>query len=534
MENNQNPYQQQVPPQMGPGPMTQPPMPSLGHWQRRVPQNWKQRFLSGNSGKTLTLRQERTMPNWLIGKSVLFFFIAFAACTIVWGYPMEARYAIIASISVILFFYGCKVSSQSWVGVKEKAFIRNVFLIGLGARLLWSMYCYFFFNPDYYGTTYGDAADVQWYMPYGEAIADWVRDGFQIQFSELMRIWGGGIDDVGYPVYLAIVNLVTFGFSDVFVPFLIKCLVGASCAGCIYRMAKRHFGEGAARMAALFVALNPNMIYWCGNMFKEAEMMFLCCLCIDLVDRTFTSGAKLTFRGLFPGVLAGMAIFFFRAPLAIVIFLAMFAHIVMASNRVMSLGKKIIAGVLVALVLLIGMGDRLRNQTERIVETVQSDNQQKNMEWRSKREGGNDFAKYAGKAVFAPLIFTIPFPTFNVANEKQILQRQLSGGNYIKNIFSFFVIWVMFAMLLTGEWRRHVFILTYTGGYLVTLVLSTFAQSSRFHMPIWPMLMLFAAYGIQLAKGNRKMRNWFTVVLVLEVVACLAWNWFKLAGRGMV
>lgn len=35
-------------------------------------------------------------------------------------------------------------------------------------------------------------------------------------------------------------------------------------------------------------------------------------------------------------------------------------------------------------------------------------------------------------------------------------------------------------------------------------------------------------------RGNIKMRRWFNVALVIEVVACLAWNWFKLKGRGMI
>ena len=64
--------------------------------------------------------------------------------------------------------------------------------------------------------------------------------------------------------------------------------------------------------------------------------------------------------------------------------------------------------------------------------------------------------------------------------------------------------------------------------------MSEFAHSGRFHMPVIPMMMLFAAYGIQIAKTNAKMRKWFPIVLVLEVVICLAWNWFKLAGRGMI
>ena len=92
----------------------------------------------------------------------------------------------------------------------------------------------------------------------------------------------------------------------------------------------------------------------------------------------------------------------------------------------------------------------------------------------------------------------------------------------------------MLLFLASGEWRRHVFIIAYTCAYLVVLVFSGFAQSGRFHMPIWPMLMIFAAYGVQLAKTDKKMRRWFTYVLYMEVFVCLAWNWFKLAGRGMI
>lgn len=220
--------------------------------------------------------------------------------------------------------------------------------------------------------------------------------------------------------------------------------------------------------------------------------------------------------------------------MGLVIFLAIFAHVVMVSQRVMSLGKKVLAGVLVGAVLMVSMGDRIRTQSRELLETVQSDNQSVNMEWRGTRSGGNTFAKYAGAAVFAPMIFTIPFPTLSQANEAQLVQVQLSVGSYIKNIFSFFVILVMLMMLISGEWRRHVFILAYTLGYHMVLVLSPFAQSGRFHMPVWPMLMLFAAYGIQIAKSNAKIRKWFPIVLVLEVMVCLAWNWFKLKGRGMI
>lgn len=479
-------------------------------------------------------RGAMTMPNWLTGKSVIFFFIAMFACFLAFGYPMEVRDAVIAGVSVILFFYGAMSLSKSWERKKERTFIKNIFIAGIIVRLAWVFFCYFYFNMEYYGHIHGDDADTGWYMDYAKAITQWISGESRVSFEALRTNWGSQIDDVGYPLWLSLVYLVVGVENDVFVPFIIKTIISAYCAIAIYHVAKRHFGEGAARMAALFIAFNPNMIYWCGNMFKETEMIFLCCLFIDQTDKAVTSPKGLTIKSLLPGILAGFSLFFFRAALGAVAFAAMFAHIVMASGRVMSLGKKIIAGVLVTVTLLVGMGDSLREQTQSMVNNAQSDYQQTNMEWRSTRSGGNSFAKYAGKAVFAPLIFTIPFPSFNVALESQVLQRQLSGGSYIKNILSFFVIIVMLMMLISGEWRRHVFILAYTVGYHVVLALSPFAQSGRFHMPVIPMIMLFAAYGIQIAKTNGRLKRWFTIVLVLEVFICLAWNWFKLAGRGMI
>jgi hypothetical protein len=68
-------------------------------------------------------------------------------------------------------------------------------------------------------------------------------------------------------------------------------------------------------------------------------------------------------------------------------------------------------------------------------------------------------------------------------------------------------------------------------GYLAALVLSVFAQSGRFHLLIIPFEMMFAAYGISLL--NKKGIKWFQYALIFECIICIAWSWFKLAGRGL-
>lgn len=475
-----------------------------------------------------------TIPNWVTGKAIVFFFISMLLCWFILGNEPAFELIIVSIISLIAFLYGGGALSRTLSKAGEKKFVRSVYIAALCIRLLWVLYCVLYFNPEYYDNTYGDKADVDWYIPFAHDISQWLSGKSSSSFSEIMKMNGSAIDDTGYPLWLAIGYVLWGDWSDAVIPMIIKAIVSAYCAVSIYHVGNRHFGEGVGRMAAIFVAFCPDMIYWCGNMMKEAEMVFLCCIFIDETDKALSAN-KIGFKALLPGLLAGFYLFFFRAALGVACFMAIFAHIVFVSNRVLPFGKKIIAGILVVITLLIGMGDSLRSKTEKMFETAQENTeQQKNMEWRAEREGGNAFAKYAGEAVFAPLIFTIPFPTFNAAYEKQLRQIQLSGSSYIKNIFSYFVIMVMLMMLISSEWRRHVFILAYTVGYLGILVLSNFAQSGRFHIPIFPMLMLFAAYGIQIAKGNARLRRWYSIVLVLEVVACVAWNWFKLAGRGMV
>ena len=506
--------------------------------QPGAPHGWRGRWMRrfGMDVATTPLTKGAlTVPNWMTGKAMVFFFVTMIVCWGAFGHVPEFELWIVASITVVLFFYGSESMSKSLERKKEKTFLKNIFLIGLAMRLIWMLYCYLYFNMEHFGNTNGDNTDSLWYMSYGDALAKWIGSGFEGSLSDLRKFWMAGIDDTGYPMWLGILGYITGTTEGVFIPMLIKCFFSAYSSISIYNIAKRHYGDGTARMAAIFMCVNPNMIFWCGNMFKEIEMVFLVCVAIDNFDRVLTSGKRFTFKNLLPGFLAATALMFFRSVLGIVVFLAVFAHIVMASQRVMSTGKKIIAGVLVATVLAASMGDRIRTQSKELLESAQStERQEKNLNFRASREGGNSFARYAGTAVFAPLIFTIPFPTFNSAQEGQIAQVQLSGGSYIKNIFSFFVLIVMFMMLISGEWRNHVFILAYTLGYHVVLVMSNFAHSGRFHMPVWPMIMLFAAYGIQIAKSNAKIRKWFPTALVVEVLICIAWNWFKLKGRGEI
>ena len=283
--------------------------------------------------KRYMLKRENSFPNWLVEKSMGFFFISMFACWIAWGYVPNYDMIFSTIISIVLFFYVGRSISNKYSLLGEKKFLRSVFSVGLIVRIVWILYMFFIFNPRYYGTHHGDGADTGWFMDFGKNISEWLGGGSYNSLSQIIEIYGAAIDDVAYPMILGIEYLLTGGVSDVLIPYIIKSILGAYCAICAYRITKRHFGEGAARIAAIFVCLNPNMIYWCGTMMKEADMVFFCCLAVDKFDEALSTNSQLTIKSLIPGILYGLILLFMRTTLGLALFMGVLVHILLADKR---------------------------------------------------------------------------------------------------------------------------------------------------------------------------------------------------------
>ena len=436
--------------------------------------------------------------------------------------------------SVLLFFLGSNYFTRIWYNKSENIFTKNLFGVALVIRLLYVIFIYYF-NWEHYGTYYeSNEGDITWYVPSAKQMAEQLVEGNFMDVVNMWMSWNVDISDLGYIIYLSIIYLITFSFSDVVLPLVLKAIYGAITCVLIYRISKKHFGEYAGRLAAIFCMLHASMIWWCGSMMKETEMILVFTWFIHEMDRVLSLG-KLKFKNMIGAIVLGLTLFCFRTALGLVAFGSLFLAVMLTSKQVINWSTKIFVGVVVALVLGLSMQDRILNITRSISEQIiDGEYQARNMEWRTNRADGNKFAKYASATVFAPLIFTIPFPTMVYTFQGQEMQMMANGGYYVKNILSFFVILVMFMLLLSGEWRKHVFILSLLIGYLISLVLSVFAQSGRFHMPVLPLELMFAAYGIHLLYRNTLYRRWFNYALALEVVICIAWAWFKLAGRGYI
>ena len=537
VNNNQNTYQQQEPPQMG-QPMM--PPPPRGQWQRRAL-------------NSISRVRGMSFPKWLSTYPIVIYILALAVVSFTYStYSLPWYYVLSGVIAVLVFFlYGSTAIKDTSLDKirKESRFEKRIFLIAFIPRVIWMFLIYTIFMNSY-GNAFGfENADATFYDQLGRDFAQGFREGHIFSTWKDMTNYLD-VSDMGYALYVGLIYWLTgateiashaLGAAVTTNPIgiisvrLLKCLWSSLTVILLYRLAKRNFGAQTARVAAIFCALWPNFWYYCGAHLKETEMVFLGVLFVEQADQMLRS-RQFTAWKVIPILLIAAAIFTFRTPLGLVALLALVFSIVMSSTRVVSWGKRVVVGLMAVALIGIVAGNRIEEKAKGLL--AQQENQQKEgFNWYATRKDGSgnqqSFAKYAGTAVFAPMIFTLPFPSMVRPFEGQEVQQLLNGGNYTKNIISAFTIFAMIMLLLSGRWREHLLPLSFMLGYLVVLALSSFAHSERFHQPVMPFEFMFAAYGLSIAVTKPKYKRWFLYWCILMFIVAIAWNWFKIAGRGL-
>lgn len=466
-------------------------------------------------------------PKILSNKAIYIYFLLLITVPLFFGYPMEWYFWMFGIVEVVVFFYFAHQLPIAWKNYSPKVFTKKLFTTALTIRIVYVVFSYWFYSemtgkPFEFG-----AADVMFYNEMGKYGHNLLSNGEWNLYDKLYQYAQMALSDSGYPIYLSIVYWI---FDDsIFLTRILKAVWSAWTCVLVYKLASRNFGESVGRLSAIFCMLMPNLIYYCGIHLKETEMVFLIVLFAERADYAMRA-KQLDWKALIIAIVAACILFLFRTALAAVAMIALATTLMLSSRKVLSLSKKIAIGSFVVLAMFATVGNQLMREAEELL-AKSGDNQTTSMQWRATRKGGNEFAKYAGAAVFAPMIFTIPFPTL-VNTDSQENLRMIHGGNYVKNITSALTIFALFSLLFSGNWRRHVLIIAIGCGYLIVIALSAFAHSERFHLPALPFALILAAYGISIL-GN-KQKKWYNYWLVLIFVANIAWAWFKLKGRGLV
>ncbi len=485
------------------------------------------------SGIAMRIHQ---LPSWFAMFAVATYAIAAIGVNMVFSaYAIEWYFGVIGIIWVAGFFYLSVKFSQDWNISrvhKSKLFEKKIFWTGFLIRVVYVLFAHYFYSS-MTGEPYEfQAADSSGYWGTAHWFAEeYARDNL---WNTLRLFSKDSFSDIGYPLLMTFPDYWFERHGALMFMRIINALLGSYTAVIIYRLCARSMGETTARIASVFTMLHPVLIFYAGITLKEVIMTFILVAFIDLSDRMLR-GRRYTFATVAPVVLLGLSLFMFRTVLGMIAFMAVFFSLVMMDSRIVGFGKKIMLGGVLVGILLMAVSENIRQEIERISQTDAVEQQEKSLRYRygEERGGGvqgNAFAKYAGAAVFAPLIFTIPFPTVVVVPDQEDM-RMIHGGNWMRNIMSGFVILAMVMLLLTGDWRKYTVPLAMLLGYLLMLTFTEFAHSLRFHVPVMPFEMMFAAYAI--TNMRKKHKNWYLIWCLSIMVACFAWNWFKLRGRGL-
>lgn len=465
-------------------------------------------------------------PTYISNKAIAVYVAGLVTVTLLFfNRSMAMLWFLFGILEVVGFFYFSSQLTRSWQRYVPKIFVRKLFVTALAIRVVYVLFSYLFFLYMTDAPFEFSAADAAGYDGEGTWLADMLKEGWG--FGPYFEYIDGRYSDMGYPLYLGLQYYITD--NSIIVARLLKALYGAYLCVLVYRLATRNFGESTGKMAAIFCMLMPNLIYYCGLHLKEAEMVFLTVWYVERADALLRSKSY-KFLNILPVLLLALSLFFFRTALGATALIAFFTAVVFAESRLVGWQKKVSLGVwLLACMFYMG-GTKISNEVNSLVQNYET-NQSTSMEWRAERKGGNSFAKYAKTSIFAPLIFTIPFPTM-VETEGQENQRMIHGGNYVKNVTSFFTLLALWILFVRRKvWRKHVLLIAILCGYLAVIAMSSFAHSERFHLPALPFALIMAAYGI--SEMKQRDRIYYHIWLAFIFVAMVGWNWFKLAGRGL-
>ena len=469
-------------------------------------------------------------PKYFTSKAIYLYIGALLVVSFVFrSYTMHWYWYIIGLIATCGFFYFSNTLTRNWSCITSKSFTKKLFTTALTIRIIWVVFSYFFYIAMTGQPFEFSSADATFYDQMGKFGHRLITEGNFNFLSEFDRHGGKvAVSDCGYPIYLSFIYFLTG--NSIFIARIIKALLSAFTIILIYRLSVRNFGEGIGRIVAIFCVLMPNFIYYCGLHLKETEMLFLIVAFIERADHAMRN-PKFSFLNFVLPVLLAASLFFFRTVLGATALFAFVTALIFSSTRAIKKGgRRLMLIVWVAVVVTYFIGGRIATEVEEVWE-ARNDNQQTSMEWRAERKDGNQFAKYASGAVFAPLILVIPFPTI-VNVEIQQNQQMIHGGNYVKNILAFFAMFSLLWFIKSGKWRDHLLLISFPLGYLIVIALSAFAHSERFHLPALPFLLILAAVGV--SQQTNKSKKYYIWYLTFIFVAIVGWSWYKLAGRGMV
>lgn len=431
---------------------------------------------------------------------------------------------IVWGVSEVLFFFVLiSVFYPRWKNDDPKQFWRKVFWVAFIIRVVYVIFSYYYYN---FHTGFpfekpGDEVGCYYRSLY---LSKQLREGNFTVVTDFLNKYTMGFSDQGYQIWLTLIHTL-FGPSLLLDRFL-KALMSAYLCIVVYKLSSRTLGERTGRLAAVMCVFMPILIQITGTHTKETEMIFLSILALERMDYLVRSKKYTFWNILFPILLTAL-VFGFRTVVGMCLVFAFLVFIILSPKELVNRKGKIITLSVTGVVLLLFLFTSIGSEMKIYYKLNFSGSDYLSKKYESM---GLEYHEMAQSKYLYPGAFVLPLPP--MVKEAPIHNKRWNGSMYVKSFLGFFAMLGIVVAFRQKKWRDFSLIGAYELAYL-GIVMSTFtANSERYHEPAIPLLLVMTAYAMTHLK--RKDMIYFYAYCGVLLVALFAWNWLKLASRGLV
>lgn len=438
-------------------------------------------------------------------------------------HAMELEWVLWGIGEVLFFFVFTTIFYPRWKNDKPKVFCHKVFWIALAIRLLYVVFSYYYFYNHAGGPFEGSGDEVGYYTR-SALLSKYIRKGDFGFVFDFLKGYSLGFSDHGYLIWLTFIHTI-FG-RKVWVARIFKALMSAYLCIVVHRLSSRTFGERAGRLAAVMCVFMPLFIQLTGSHIKEMEMIFLSILALERMDYLIRNKKYTLWNILFPILLIGMS-FGFRTVIGMCLIFAFLVFVILSPNHLVNRKGKIVALSTTLVVFLVFLFTVIGSEMKIVYMLNFSGTDYLARKYESL---GLKYSELSKSKYLFPGAFVLPLsPMVDVAPDHN---KMFHGTIFIKNFLAFFAMLSIVIAIRQKKCRDFSLIGAYELSYLAIVMFTFTSNSERYHQPAVPLILVMAAYAM--THLRRKDLTLFYIYCGLLFVALFAWNWIKLAARGMV
>jgi hypothetical protein len=428
---------------------------------------------------------------------------------------------------IVFFFYKLNKITSSTYYMGSVAFTSKIFWYAWLSRLvtmiiLYVVALYTWDKPFYVG-----AVDAIKYHRVATEVAELIDLGnLRAILPYVMAQYDGLPDNIGVPLFIGLLYSI-FGVSPLFAKVVLT-LIGTGTVIFTYKTTRLIWNESVAKVAAIILAFFPLSLFYSSVILKEEFVVFLVSISIFLTTKMIVT-RKIKLFQLISLICAMALIFLFRTAAGTLI-----VSLVAISLVINRFGGNIGVAIVFTILLYLGLVTMINvfGDVDYYIGRLEEfdDFSEKRI---SSISEGNTLATIAGTPIYIALSFISPFPAMVKTPIAENLPHDDTyywiGGLIVWNFLMFFG--------FTGLWhamkessKKGFVIWGYAVGYSIILGVTAMFTAVRFGYNIMPVFCILIAVGISKLK---KIRPW-RFYLIGAVGLILAWNIFRLAGRGML